>query len=188
MTMPPQPSPVRFYAMLMIGVGFIAIGITLFVLLNNAVASPSDLSPVPSQVDFAAPELTLTDLSGKTVSLNDYLGSVVLVNLWATWCPPCKEEMPALETFYEKHKADGFVLIAIDQEETFETVQPFVAEFGLSFPVWLDEDYLAQRKFNTTSLPSSFVIDRTGRVRLMWVGGVSGEFLENHVTDVIKVK
>jgi peroxiredoxin len=186
MTVTDRPSPLRFYAMLMIGVGLIAIGITLFMLLNNAAASSDEFSTVPVQVDFASPDLTLTDLAGKTVSLDDYLGSVVLVNLWATWCPPCREEMPALQSFYENYKADGFVLIAIDQEETLETVQPFVEEFGLTFPVWLDENYQAQRKFNTMSLPSSFVIDRTGRVRLMWVGGASEKFLKKYVTKLIK--
>ncbi len=186
MTVPTRPSPLRLYAMLMIGIGLIAIGITLFMILNNAAASPEDPSTVPVQVDFASPKLTLTDLSGKTVSLSDYLGSVVLVNLWATWCPPCKDEMPELQTFYENYKADGFVLIAIDQEETKEVVQPFVEEFGLTFPVWLDENYQAEREFNTMSLPSSFVIDRTGRVRLMWVGGVSEKFLEKYVTQLIK--
>jgi peroxiredoxin len=186
MTVTTRPSLLRFYAMLMIGVGLIAIGITLFMLLNNAAASPDEFSTVPVKVDFAAPKLTLTDLAGKTVSLDDYLGSVVLVNLWATWCPPCREEMPGLQTFYEEHKADGFVLIAIDQEEPLETVQPFVEEFGLTFPVWLDEDYQAEREFNTMNLPSSFLIDRTGQVRLMWVGGVSEKFLEKYVTKLIK--
>ncbi|MBK9207749.1 MAG: TlpA family protein disulfide reductase [Anaerolineales bacterium] len=119
------------------------------------------------------------------MSLNDYRGSVVLVNLWATWCPPCREEMPALQKFYEKYKADGFVLIAIDQEETREVVAPFVKEFGLTFPIWLDADYLAQREFNTMNLPSSYVIDRTGKVRLMWIGGISKNNLEKYVPDII---
>jgi peroxiredoxin len=176
----------RFYAMLMIGTGLVAIGIVLFLFLNKPAVSSDDFSIVPAQVDFAAPKLTLTDLSGKSVSLDDYLGSVVLVNLWATWCPPCKEELPALQAFYQKHKVEDFMLIGIDQEETLEVVKPFVVEFGLTFPVWLDENYQAERKFNTESLPSSFVIDRTGRVRLMWFGGVSEEFLEKYVTNIIK--
>jgi cytochrome c biogenesis protein CcmG/thiol:disulfide interchange protein DsbE len=137
------------------------------------------------KVDFAAPQLPLEDLTGSPVSLEDYKGSVVLVNLWATWCPPCREEMPTLQTFYEKYKADGFVLIGIDQEETRNVVEPFVKEFGLTFPIWLDLDYLAQREFNTMNLPSSYVIDRTGRVRLMWIGGISKKNLEKFVPDLI---
>jgi thiol-disulfide isomerase/thioredoxin len=186
MTATDQPSPARFYAMLMIGTGLVAIGIVLVMLLYNPSASPDDLSAVPAYVDFASPKLTLEDLSGKSVSLDDYLGSVVLVNLWATWCPPCRDEMPALQTYYEKHKADGFVLVAINQEEHREVVEPFVKEFGLTFPIWLDLNYQAEREFNTMSLPSSFVIDRTGRVRLMWFGSISKKNLEKYVTEVIK--
>jgi len=180
-------SPARFYALLMIGVGLIAIGLTLFMWLRAIAPTPGgDFSTTPVEVDFDAPELPLEDLDGKRVSLWEYKGSVVLVNLWATWCPPCKEEMPALQSFYESHRAEGFVLIGVDQEETREVVLPFVEEYGLTFPIWLDEDYLAQREFKTNSLPSSFVIDRGGRVRLMWVGAVSEEFLEKHVTKIIK--
>lgn len=176
----------RFFAMLMIGTGLISVGIMLFIMLNkNPNVSTQDFSVVPVKVDFPAPELSLVDLAGHPVSLKDHLGSVVLVNLWATWCPPCKEEMPTLQTFYEKYKADGFVLLAIDQEETLEVVEPFVKEFGLTFPVWLDEDYQAQRVFNTMNLPSSYVIDRDGRVRLMWIGGISKKNLEKYVPDVI---
>ena len=186
MTVTSWPFPARFYAMLLIGTGLIALGIVLFILLNHSTALPDDLSAVPAKVDFASPDLTLTDLSGKTVSLHNYLGRVVLVNLWATWCPPCQDEMPALQAFYEGHKADGFVLIGIDQEETHDVVEPFVARYGLTFPVWLDENYLAQREFNTENLPSSYVIDRTGKVRLMWFGSISGKSLEKYVTNVIK--
>lgn len=181
-----KPSPLRFYAMLMIGAGLISIGLTLFIFLNNSPTSSGTFSTVPVKVNFPAPELTLVDLAGKTVSLNDHLGSVVLVNLWATWCPPCKEEMPALQTFYEKHKTEGFVLLAINQEESLQVVDPFVKEYGLTFPVWLDEDYLAQRVFNTMNLPSSYVIDRNGTVRLMWIGGISEKNLEKYVPDLFQ--
>jgi len=186
MTVTTQPSPARLFAAIMIGAGLMLTGIVLFMILYNPAALPDDPSAVPAQVDFASPKLSLTDLSGKPVSLDDYRGSVMLVNLWATWCPPCREEMPALQTFYEKHKSDGFVLASINQEETREVVEPFVKEFGLTFPVWLDLNYQAQKEFKTNSLPSSFVIDRNGRVRLMWYGAISKKNLEKYVTDVIK--
>jgi len=174
--------------MLMIGGGLVALGIVLFLLLSASAPAlvEDEFSTVPVEVDYAAPQLALEDMEGKSVSLRDHIGSVVLVNLWATWCPPCKEEMPALQSFYERHKSDGFILVGINQEETSEVVRPFVADFGLTFPIWLDENYLAQREFNTLSLPSSFVIDRGGTVRLMWVGAVSEKFLEKHVTKIIK--
>jgi thiol-disulfide isomerase/thioredoxin len=181
-------SPGRLMALLMIGFGFLALGISFLLLTNQSTsaASPQDFSAVPVQVDFPAPELTLTTLSGDPVSLSDYLGNVVLVNLWATWCPPCREEMPTLEAFYEKYKSEGFVLIAIDQGETLTQINPFVTEFKLTFPVWLDTGSEAGRVFETMNLPSSYVIDRTGRVRLMWIGGISKKNLEKYVPDVIQ--
>lgn len=184
-----KPDFGRYIAMIMIGVGLIAIGIMFMLILNNrektASASSSDLSAVPVEMDFPAPELDLVTLNGAPVSLADFRGSVVLVNLWATWCPPCRQEMPTLQAFYDRYKEDGFVLIAIDQEETREVVQPFVEEFDLTFPVWLDMDYLAQREFKTMSLPSSYVVDRNGQVKLMWIGSISKANLEKYVPNII---
>ncbi len=181
-----RPPFEKILALMMIGIGLISIGIVLFLILSNSPAAASqDFVAVPAEVNYPAPDLPLQDLAGKNVSLTDYRGSVVLVNLWATWCPPCKEEMPTLETFYEKYKADGFVLVGVNQEEQRNIVAPFVDEFGLTFPVWLDLNYLAQRKFNTANLPSSYVIDRQGNVRLMWIGGISKKNLEKYVPDLI---
>jgi cytochrome c biogenesis protein CcmG, thiol:disulfide interchange protein DsbE len=136
-------------------------------------------------MDYPAPALELVTLDGVPVSLADFRGSVVLVNLWATWCPPCREEMPTLNAFYEQYKDQDFLLIAINQEEPREVVEPFVEEFRLTFPVWLDEDYLAEDAFKTVHLPSSYVIGRDGRVRLMWIGAISRENLEKSVPDII---
>jgi hypothetical protein len=93
--------------------------------------------------------------------------------------------MPTLLAFHEKYKSEGFVLIAIDQGETVEQVTPFVGEFQLTFPVWLDITSSAGRAFNTMNLPSSYVIDRNGQVRLMWIGGISENNLEKYVPTVI---
>lgn len=172
--------------MLMIGFGFLAIGIMIFLLeMQPADPTVQDFSTVPVTVDYAAPELHLTDLDGREVSLADHRGTVVLVNLWATWCPPCREEMPTLQAFYEKYKSKEFVLLAIDQGETLEEVQQFEREFGLTFPIWLDADSVAGSEFNTMNLPSSYVVDRDGRVRLMWIGGISRENLEAYVPQII---
>lgn len=182
----PLPAPRRFFARLLIGTGLISVGTIFFLLLNNpAPASRQDFSAVPAKVDFSAPELTLEDLFGNPVTIRDYRGSVILINLWATWCPPCREEMPTLQAFYEQYKSHGFVLIAINLEEPIEAVAPFVEEFGLTFPVWLDINYQAQREFGTIGLPSSYVIDRNGKVRLMWMGGISAKNLEKFVSDII---
>ncbi len=182
-----RPSFARFLALIMISMGLISLGIVSFLALSSSYPDPAslELSAIPAVVNYPAPDLSLRDLAGNDVSLSGYRDSVALVNLWATWCSPCKEEMPALQNFYEEYKDKGFVLIAINQEESRDLVAPFVQEFGLTFPVWLDLDYLAQRKFNTENLPSSYVIDRSGIVRLMWIGGISKKNLEKYVPDVI---
>lgn len=180
--------PGRILALMLVGFGLLALGISFMLLKSQTVTAGSsiDFSTVPVQVDYPAPELNLTTLGGEPVALSDYLGNVVLVNLWATWCPPCREEMPTLQTFYEKYKSEGFVLIAIDQGETLPQVNPFVLEFKLTFPIWLDHSSEAGRAFETMNLPSSYVIDRNGQVRLMWIGGISKKNLEKYVPDVIK--
>jgi peroxiredoxin len=94
--------------------------------------------------------------------------------------------MPTLKAFYENYQSDGFVLLGIDQGEASQQVIPFVDEFGLNFPIWLDTGSEAGRVFETMNLPSSYVIDRNGQVRLMWIGGISQKNLEKYVPDVIK--
>lgn len=180
-----SPSFGKFLALLMIGLGLISVGVMFVFLMKDATGSLQDYSAIPSEMNYPAPELTLTDLSGNTVSLTDYRGTVVLVNLWATWCPPCRAEMPTLSKFYKKYREHGFELIAINQEETLDVVQPFVDEFELPFPVWLDLEYQAEKKFKTVNLPSSYVIDRTGQVRLLWIGEITYKRLEEFVSDII---
>lgn len=151
------------------------------------VSIQNDLSTVPVQANFPAPELTLTDLDGITRSLADYRGQVVLVNLWATWCPPCKAEMPTLQAYYNKHNDKGFTVIAIDDGDPTPDVVQFVNDYKLTFPVWLDPTYIAtEDAFKTINLPSSFVIDRNGIVRLQWVGEINRKMLEEFVTPIIK--
>lgn len=143
-------------------------------------------SVIPAAVEITAPELQLTNLDGKTESLADYRGQIVLVNNWATWCPPCRAEMPELEAYYQTHKNDGFVLIGIDAADPIEQVKTFVEEYGLTFPIWLDPTMKALDAFKTNSLPSSFVIDKTGTIRLAWTGAISLEMLEKYVTPLLE--
>jgi cytochrome c biogenesis protein CcmG/thiol:disulfide interchange protein DsbE len=174
--------------MTMIGTGLVMLGILLVVYLDSGDGQETaglDFSTIPAEVNYAAPDLRLRDMNGNAVSLDVYRGKVVLVNLWATWCPPCKAEMPTLQGFYEKYNDIGFVIIAIDNGETAELVRPFVREYGLTFPVWLDEGYMTGNAFGTVGLPSSWVIDRVGTVRLSWVGEISSRVLEKYIPSII---
>jgi thiol-disulfide isomerase/thioredoxin len=179
-------SPGRLIAMTLIGLGLASIGIMFFMLWETSSASSQDFSTIPVEVNFPAPDLVLTDLNGVPVSLAEFRGKVVLVNLWATWCPPCREEMPTLQAFHEKYRSRGFVLIAVNQGEKAPQIRPFVDEYKLTFPVWLDEKSKTSRMFNTMNLPSSYVVDRDGQVRLMWIGGISKKNLERYVPEVIR--
>lgn len=171
---------------LLLALGLILIAASGYFILQD-VSAQTDLSVVPAKVNYPSPELTLTDIDGITRSLTDYRGQVVLVNLWATWCPPCKEEMPALQAYHDKHHDKGFSIIAINDGDPTPDVIQFVKDYRLTFPVWLDPTYIAtERAFKTLNLPSSFVIDRNGTVRLSWVGGINSRTLEKYVTPIIR--
>jgi len=142
--------------------------------------------PVPASLNYPAPDLELVDLNGEPVSLAGLSGQVVLINNWATWCPPCREEMPALEAYYRAHKNDGFILVGINSGDQPEQVVDFQREFDLTFPLWIDPTGLALRVFQNNALPSSYVIDKTGTVRFLWMGAVSQGTLETYVTPLLE--
>jgi peroxiredoxin len=108
-------------------------------------------------------DFTLTDLEGKTWHLQDLRGKVVLVNFWATWCPPCRKEMPDLDALYNKFKDQGFVVLAISDEEAAK-VAPFIAERKISYPVLLDPGRKVNDAFVVEGIPKSFVYDRGGKM------------------------
>ena len=157
----------------------------IFVSADRSGTSTAGQIPAPQQ-GFLAPDFQLKTPTGESVKLSDLRGQAVLVNLWATWCPPCREEMPTLESFYRDHRDRGFVIIGVNDGDLAIDVRDFVNAYGLTFPVWLDPSYLSESAFNTMNLPSSFVIDRQGQVRLQWVGGIDREKLEQYVVPIIK--
>ncbi|MGZ9236181.1 MAG: peroxiredoxin family protein [Anaerolineales bacterium] len=169
--------------LLILGVALIA---TSAYFIVQDIPAQTDVLTVPVKVNYPAPTLTLLDTQGISRSLTDYRGQVVLVNLWATWCPPCKDEMPAFQSFYEKYRDRGFVVIAVNDGDPAADVLQFVEDYRLTFPVWLDPTYIAtEQAFKTLNLPSSFVIDRTGTVQLQWVGGVTLKTLEKYISPLI---
>lgn len=170
-----------------LGIGLLLLGIyAAFALTDIGQSEPAQpIGPIPVSLNYPAPDLALDTLQGKGAALKDYLGQVVLVNLWATWCPPCKAEMPTLQAYYQAHKAQGFTLIAVNAGDSASEVQMFVDKLGLTFPIWLDPNNAALRAFRTTGLPSSFVIDRGGQVRLAWSGAVEHQTLEKYVTPLL---
>lgn len=175
-----------------LGIGLIILSLVVLIVILTRVGSdnPERVSAdgnyvVPVPVNFPAPDLELENLNGNIESLKDFQGQVVLVNNWATWCPPCKAEMPTLSDYYNDHVDEGFTVIAIESGDPREKVLDFVEAYNLSFPVWLDTHAKAMQAFQNQNLPSSYVIDRSGTVRFVWTGEISRELLEKYITPML---
>lgn len=125
----------------------------------------------PAQRPAPAPEFTLPDLDGKTHALADYRGKVVVLNFWATWCPPCRYEMPSMQRAWEKVRDEGIVFIAVDVGEDSDTVFTFLADYPVEFPLLLDEEAKVIEQYPVTGLPTTYVIDPQGRITHRAVGG-----------------
>ncbi len=175
--------------MMVVGVGLVLIAIAVFLAIPTAQAQVEQLGDsavIPAAVDFPVPEVKITDLNDKPVALSDFAGQVILYNAWATWCPPCKDEMPTLEAYFQAQKQNGFVIVAIEDGSPVAEVAAFVKDHGLTFPVWPDTTWVATTAFKTEALPTSFVIDRKGTVRLTWTGAITRAALEKYVTPIIE--
>ncbi len=176
----------RLVLLVLVGIGLIALGFVVPHLLLSGDQGTHDFSVVPSGVSFPAPDLTLNDLHSQKVSLADFRPQIVLVNNWATWCPPCKLEMPALQKYFEEHAQEGYALIAIEAGDSIEDVTEFVNEYKLTFPVLLDPNEKSLIAFHNDSLPSSYVINHEGTVVLAWTGPISYAMLEKYLTPLLE--
>jgi cytochrome c biogenesis protein CcmG/thiol:disulfide interchange protein DsbE len=180
--------------MFLAGVGLILLGVVVGLWLFQAggKASANSSSAIalqasaPAKVNYPAPELNLYNLRGEAVGLEDFRGRVVLVNNWATWCPPCKAEMPVLQDFYTDYAGLGFTILAIESGEPPTEVAAFVDQYGLTFPVLPDPTQSAMAAFQNYSLPSSYVVDREGQVRLAWMGPVNREVLDQYLAPLLR--
>jgi peroxiredoxin len=114
---------------------------------------------------YEAPDFTLPDLQGNAYRLSEVRGKVVFLNLWATWCPPCRMEMPSMEALYRRLRQRGFVMLAVAEDEGGKAaVEPFVRELGLTFPVLLDPEATLAPRYGATGYPETFIINRNGQV------------------------
>ncbi|OGL06529.1 MAG: hypothetical protein A3I03_08285 [Candidatus Rokubacteria bacterium RIFCSPLOWO2_02_FULL_68_19] len=122
-----------------------------------------DLDLIRPSRPQTAKEFSIPTLAGTTLRLADYRGKVVFLNFWATWCPPCKEEMPAMERLYQRYKDKGFVVLAVSVDaEGPPIVNPFVMEYKLTFPIGLDPKMAVAESYGVRGLPTSFLVDKRG--------------------------
>jgi cytochrome c biogenesis protein CcdA/peroxiredoxin len=139
--------------------------------------------PVGVEVGNRAPEFAITTLQGDTVQLSKLQGKAVLINFWATWCPPCRAEMPAVQSAYEFQAEHGFHVVAVNNAETRSTVQRFVDELDLTFDVGLDEDGDINRQYRVSSYPTSYLVDGNGIIVRFHQGQIDGALISEWLED-----
>lgn len=137
------------------------------------------------EVGDTAYNFYLNDLDGNIVDLESFRGQPVILNFWATWCAPCRVEMPALQAAYEAHQDDGLVILAVNDEETYQEVADFFAELGLTFTPLLDAEGEISRLYNVFNFPSSYFIDGTGRITAVHRGLLTDEQIETYLAATI---
>ena len=160
-----------------LGAGLMLLAVVGAVGLGRSSSSEEQPSAEPIMADFPAPELSYLDLANRRGFLSDFRGKGVLINLWATWCPPCVAEMPVLAEAARDHASQGLVVLALNQGESRRVVSRSVGGWGLALVVGLDPHEEAMRLLRTTALPSSFLVDAQGQVRLAWFGAIDRDQL-----------
>jgi peroxiredoxin len=126
----------------------------------------------PLTVGMAAPDFTLPDMAGKNQQLSDYRGKVIFLNFWATWCKPCKEEMPSMQVLWDNLKKEDFVMLAIsmDRVTTTKEISPFVENLKLTFPILTDSWGQTDKRYKLMGVPETYIIDQNGVLREKVIG------------------
>ena len=132
-----------------------------------------------------ANNFTLSDLNGKKVSLSDFRGKSVYLNFWASWCPPCRGEMPDIEKVYQQYKDKDFVVLAVNLGEDKNTVQKFISQNNYSFRVLLDSNQKVADDYSINAIPVSYFIDKNGNVMEKRIGALSPEEIQSYVKALV---
>lgn len=149
--------------------------------------TPSGANSVGPRVGQLAPDFTLTDLNGNRTSLSDFRGKRVFINFWATWCPPCREEMPAIELFHQEYKDRDVVVIGVDLYESEEDVRQYVQDGGYSWIFVIDTTGEVTRDYRVTGIPTSFFLDRDGVIRAVTTGAMTKKDMEANLAKAINL-
>ena len=192
----------RRQAIVVLGLGLLVGLVAIYLALSQDNAPPAEITaqagafPVASlygvknadaqpDAGHPAPDFAIHQANGETAYLSDYRGRPILINFWATWCPPCRAEMPELVRAYNEHQDEGLVVIAVDSMESQEAVAKFVKAFNMNMPVVIDVQGQVMDAYKTQSLPSSFFIDRNGVVQVRWIGILTPEALQKNLDEIL---
>ena len=170
----------------LIGMGVGALFISGLVLATNSFSQPEagmieevDSDDAP-QINAPAPDFELKSLTGEKKHLADYQGKVVVLNFWATWCGPCKDEMPFFQEIYERYGSEIAVL-AVNNQETVDKVSPFVEELGLTYEILMDNDGSVATQYQVIGFPTTYFIDPNGIIKFLHVGVLTEEQLDGYL-------
>jgi cytochrome c biogenesis protein CcmG/thiol:disulfide interchange protein DsbE len=167
----------RRWAVLLVGV--VVLGSIWIYLSRVPEPLPGSTAPPSPQIGFSAPDFTLDDLNGKPITLSDLRGKVVVINLWASWCAPCRAEMPAIDTVYRKYQARDLVVLGVNTtfQDTESDARAFVQNLGVTFPLLFDRDGLTSKRYRLQAMPTTFFVGRDGVIRDIVFGGPMSEAL-----------
>lgn len=149
--------------------------------IGNSLFAEEEIPRVGSK----APDFTLTGLDGKTYKLSDFRGKPVLVNFWGSWCDPCIREMPAIERQYNKWKDEGLVVLGLNLDESKVTVQSFVKQTNVTFPVLFDQELRMRDRYAVRQYPTSFFVDPDGKIVQIAAHEMTEEFIEQTVRSML---
>jgi peroxiredoxin len=141
------------------------VGATVFLIISSR-------RPAPVKSGDAAPNFTLPTLDGPRISLRDYRSHVVVVNFWATWCPPCVEETPSLKRFADEMQSDGVKVIGVSVDQDEAALRKFVAEAQLSFPIARDPEAAVAARYGTFKFPETYIVDSEGKIAEKLIGAI----------------
>jgi cytochrome c biogenesis protein CcmG, thiol:disulfide interchange protein DsbE len=159
----------------------------VWITISAVAQAPGDRTIPAPRAGFLAPDIILLNLDNQTVQLADYSGHPVVVNFWASWCPPCRAEMPAFQKIYTQYESQGLVILAVNSQESRATAADFAQDHSLTFPILLDEDGKVSKDYRVASLPATFFIDKSGYIDDVIYGGpISEAILQVKVEKLLK--
>ena len=156
---------------------------SLLIFASSCQKKGGEVEIKPPSIGDTAPDFTLKGIDGNTISLADYKGKVVMVEFWATWCPPCRELAPILEKIHKKYKDKGLVFLAlVSKDEGEDTIKSFIKEHGITYPV-LQADQETMRHYGVSSIPVNFIINKEGRVVSIHMGNTQ-DIMQELTTEI----
>ncbi|MBI5878807.1 MAG: TlpA family protein disulfide reductase [Chloroflexi bacterium] len=171
-----------------VGLALVVTGVLWLVITTaNAASAPppgaatASLDPrIGKEVEF-----TLFDMAGNSVKVSDFRGRPVIINLWASWCPPCKAELPELMAFYRQYESTGLVVLAVDTEDEMEAAARFIADWQMPFTVLWDPEATVLEQLKARGLPTTYVLDRNGILRQVWNGQLMKTTLDQQIAPLV---